>query len=91
MIWGFCAKEKVAVESPACAFVILSAVCSFFQTPCSVCAYLNIDDGDGGLGLVKVSSHPVHGFWDEIQHQIQIHFIFLERGKKRDNPFIHLN
>lgn len=46
-------------------------------------AHLNVDDGDGGLGLVEVSSHPVHCFWDKVQHQIQIHFIFLERKKKR--------
>lgn len=51
---------------------------------CSVSAHLNIDDGDGGLGLVKVASNPVHGFWDEVQHQIQIHFIFLERGEKKE-------
>lgn len=47
-------------------------------------AHLNIDDGDGGLGLVEVSSHPVHCFWDEVQHQIQIHFIFLERKKRHE-------
>lgn len=65
-----------------------SGVCSSFKTPCRVFAHLNIDDGDGGLGLVKVSCHPVHCFWDKVQHQIQIHFIFLER--KRDDTFTHL-
>lgn len=54
-------------------------------SPLRVFAHLNIDDGDGGLGLVEVSSHPVHCLWDEVQHQIQIHFIFLERKKRREN------
>lgn len=68
------------------------AVCSFCKATRSVCAHLNIDDGDGGLGLVKVSSHPVHCFWDEIQHQIQIHFIFLEKNEKeKENLFKNQN
>ena len=46
---------------------------------CLASTHLNIDDGDGRLGLVEVPSHPVHCLWDEVQHQIQIHFIFLER------------
>lgn len=73
-----CAKEKVVVEDPVC------VCCLLFLQGCTqcVCAHLNIDDGDGGLGLVKVSSHPVHCFWDEIQYQIQIHFIFLEKNEK---------
>lgn len=44
---------------------------------------LNIDDGDGGLGLVEVPSHPVHCFRDKVQHQIQINLIFLERGNTK--------
>lgn len=32
--------------------------------------YFDIDNGDGGLGLVKVACHPVHGFWYKIKHQI---------------------
>ena len=50
---------------------------------CFLCTHLNIDDGDGGLGLVEVPSHPVHGLWDVVQHQIQIHLIFLERRRKK--------
>lgn len=45
---------------------------------------LNIDDGDGGLGLVEVPSHPVHCLRDVVQHQIQINLIFLERRNKRE-------
>lgn len=40
--------------------------------------HLNIDDRDGGLGLVEVPSHPVHCLRNVVQHQIQIHLIFLE-------------
>lgn len=47
-----------------------------------VCTHLNIDDGDGGFGLVEVPSYPVHCLGDVVQHQIQIHLIFLERKKK---------
>lgn len=32
--------------------------------------YFDIDNGDGGLGLVEVACHPVHGFWYKIKHQI---------------------
>lgn len=32
--------------------------------------YFDIDNGDGGLGLVEMACHPVHGFWYKIQHQI---------------------
>lgn len=32
--------------------------------------YFDIDNGDGGLRLVKVACHPVHGFWYKIKHQI---------------------
>lgn len=39
--------------------------------------HLNIDDGNDGLGLVEMSSHPVHRLRDKIQHKIQIHLIFL--------------
>jgi len=51
-----------------------------------MCAHLNIDDGDGGLGFVEMPSHPVHRLGDVVQHQIQIHFIFLEKReqKKKD-------
>lgn len=45
--------------------------------------YFDIDNGDGGLGLVEVACHPVHGFWYKIKHQIQIHFIFLRRKRER--------
>lgn len=46
-------------------------------------AHLNINDRNGGLGLVKVASHPVHCLWDEVQHQVQIHFIFLKKEGSR--------
>lgn len=45
--------------------------------------HLNIDDGDGGLGLVEVPSHPVHCLRDKIQHKIQVHLIFLVKRTKR--------
>ena len=46
--------------------------------------HFDVDDGYGGLGLVEVARHPVHGLWYIVQHQIQIHFIFLrETGSKR--------
>lgn len=44
--------------------------------------HLNVDYGDGGLGLVELPSHPVHGLRDKVQHQIQIHLIFLQGVKK---------
>lgn len=71
MIWILCQGGSSAWKS--CVDVCADALS----------AHLNVDDGDGGLGLVEVSSHPVHCFWDEIQHQIQIHFIFLQRKKKK--------
>lgn len=40
-------------------------------------SYLNIDNRDGGLGLVEVPSNPVHSLGDKVQHQIQINLIFL--------------
>lgn len=52
---------------------------------CVCSSHLNIDNGDGGLGLVEVPSHPVHSLGDKVQHQIQINLIFLEKrreGKK---------
>lgn len=45
--------------------------------------YLNIDDGNDGLGLVEVPSHPVHRLRDEIQHKIQIHLVFLVQRSER--------
>lgn len=82
-----CPDEAAPTKNPeAEAKLGPGGVCSPFRTPCRVFAHLNVDDGDGGLGLVEVSSHPVHCFWDEVQHQIQIHFIFLER-KKGDEAF----
>lgn len=50
---------------------------------CRVPTHLNVDYGDGGLGLVELPSHPVHGLRDKVQHQIQIHLIFLQGGKKK--------
>lgn len=79
-----CPDEAAPTKNPeAEAKLGPGGVCSPFRTPCRVFAHLNVDDGDGGLGLVEVSSHPVHCFRDKVQHQIQIHFIFLERKKKR--------
>lgn len=49
-----------------------------------VSTHLNIDDRDGGLGFVEVPSHPIHRLRNEVQHQIQIHLIFLERKKKTE-------
>lgn len=39
--------------------------------------YFDVDDRYGGLGLVEVACNSVHRLWYIIQHQIQIHFIFL--------------
>lgn len=50
---------------------------------CVYWSHLNIDNGDGGLGLVEVPSHPVHSLGDKVQHQIQINFIFLERRERK--------
>lgn len=55
-----------------------------------VCTDLHIDDGDGGLGLVEVPSDPVHRLRDVVQHQIQIHFIFLERREKNGKRTVQL-
>lgn len=55
-----------------------------------VCTDLHIDDGDGGLGLVEVPSDPVHRLRDVVQHQIQIHFIFLERREKSGKRTVQL-
>ena len=27
--------------------------------------------------------HPVHGLWDEVQNQVEVHFILLEGGVRR--------
>lgn len=54
------------------------AVCVYFSS-----TYLNINDGDGGLGLVEVPSHSVHCLRDIVQHKIQIHLIFLGKRTKR--------
>lgn len=51
---------------------------------CFVSTHLNIDDGDGSLSLVEVPSNPVHCLRDVVQHQIQIHLIFLERKTKKE-------
>lgn len=69
-------REHAQLKHSGCMYVCMFCV-----------SYLNINDGDGGLGLVEVPSHPVHGLRDVVQHQIQIHLIFLERrggGKKED-------
>lgn len=50
---------------------------------CVCWSHLNIDNGDCGLGLVEVPSHPVHSLGDKVQHQIQINFIFLESEEKK--------
>lgn len=57
---------------------------------CFVSTHLNIDDGDGGLGLVEVPSHPVHCLRYVVQHQIQIHLIFLERRKKKKTAYLEV-
>lgn len=57
--------------------------------PVCVCSsHLNIDNGDGGLGLVEVPSHPVHSLGDKVQHQIQINLIFLEKGEKERRSLV---
>lgn len=55
---------------------------------CVCSSHLNIDNGDGGLGLVEVPSHPVHSLGDKVQHQIQINLIFLEKGEKERRSLV---
>lgn len=71
--------------------IAVTGKCSREQQCVCVCVstHLNIDDGDGGLGLIEVASHPVHRLGDVIQHQIQIHLIFLvKRNKSKEDCVI---
>lgn len=51
-------------------------------------SYLHINDRNDGLGFVEMPCHPVYRFWNEVQHQIQIHLIFLWRTHLSINPLI---
>lgn len=50
--------------------------------------YLDINDRNDAFGLVEMPGHPVHGLWDKVQHQVEIHLILLYRGKRTDNHYI---
>lgn len=43
--------------------------------------YLHIYDRNDALGLVKMPGNPVHRLWDKVQHQVEVHFIFLSSNR----------
>lgn len=46
--------------------------------------YLHIYDRNDALGLVKMSGNPVDRLWDKVQHQVEVHFIFLRHNGRRE-------
>ena len=46
--------------------------------------YLDINDRNDALGLVEMSGNPVDRLRDKVQHQVEIHLIFLERTESMD-------
>lgn len=71
-----CAHTGKAATSVV-AVVFSEAVRHLSEGPGRAGTYFDVDNGYGGLGLVEVACNSVHGLWNVIQHQIQIHFIFL--------------
>ena len=39
---------------------------------------LHLQHGHRGLELVEVAGRPVNGLWDILEHQVEIHLIFLQ-------------
>lgn len=46
--------------------------------------YLHIYDRNDALGLVKMPGNPVDRLRDKVQHQVEIHFIFLFSARHRE-------
>lgn len=42
---------------------------------------LDLKDGHGGLEFVEVPRGTVDGFWDELEDQVEVDFIFLRRDQ----------
>lgn len=45
--------------------------------------YLHIYNRDDALGLVKMPGNPVDCLRDKVQHQVEVHFIFLEKQDRK--------
>lgn len=55
----------------------------------SVWTHLDINNGNDALGLVKMPGHPVDRLWDIVQHQVEVHFIFLDRVEQKRETKTH--
>ena len=46
--------------------------------------YLHIYDRNDALGLVKMPGNPVDRLGDKVQHQVQVHFVFLDSVQPKE-------